>query len=93
LSRFRQYLFGFIYLFTLLICSVQYTYAQRGTGLRYPIKDRRAASIVTPSKNPFDIRDTTLIKKSVVFDPITRQYKVVETINGIMTTLKKELMH
>jgi hypothetical protein len=61
---------------------VQYTYAQRATGLRYPIKDRRAASIVTPSKNPFDIRDTTLIKKSVVFDPITRQYKVVETING-----------
>jgi len=82
LSRFRQYLFGFFLLFALLICSDQYTHAQRGTGLRYPIKDRRAASIVTPSKNPFDIRDTTLIKKSVIFDPVTRQYKVVETING-----------
>jgi cell surface protein SprA len=83
LSRFRQYLFGFFLLLHVLFNSVQYTHAQRGTGLRYPIKDRRAASIVTPSKNPFDIRDTTLIKKSVIFDPITRQYKVVETINGI----------
>jgi len=83
LSRFRQYLFGFFLLLHVLFNSFQYAYAQTRTGLRYPIKDRRAASIVTPSKNPFDIRDTTLIKKSVIFDPITRQYKVAETINGI----------
>ena len=82
MSRYRQYLVGFFLLFNLLVCSVQYLHAQTKTGLRYPIKDRRAAAIVTPSKNPYDIRDTTLIKKSVVFDPITRQYKVVETING-----------
>ena len=50
--------------------------------LRYPIADRRGDFLSQPSINPFDIRDTTLIKKSVVFDPITRQYKVVETING-----------
>ena len=83
MSRYRQYLFGFFLLFNLLFCSVQYLHAQTKTGLRYPIKDRRAAAIVAPSKNPYDIRDTTLIKKSVVFDPITRQYKVAETINGI----------
>ena len=82
MSRYRQYLVGFFLLFNLLVCSVQYLHAQTKTGLRYPIKDRRAAAIVAPSKNPFDIRDTTLIQKSVVFDPITRQYKVVETING-----------
>ena len=82
MSRCRQYLFGFFLSLNLLVCSVQYLQAQTKTGLRYPIKDRRAAAIVAPSKNPYDIRDTTLIKKSVVFDPITRQYKVLETING-----------
>ncbi|MEN9349595.1 MAG: hypothetical protein RL372_573, partial [Bacteroidota bacterium] len=61
---------------------MQSAHAQTKPGLRFPIKDRRASAIEAPSKNPYDIRDTTLIKKSVVFDPITRQYKVVETING-----------
>jgi hypothetical protein len=60
----------------------QSAHAQSKTGLRYPIKDRRVAAIQEPSKNPYDIRDTTLIKKTVVFDPITRQYKIVETIRG-----------
>jgi len=82
LNRRRHFFIGLSLLFCLLLQWSQYAYAQTKPGLRFPIKDRRASAIEAPSKNPYDIRDTSLIKKSVVFDPITRQYKVVETING-----------
>jgi hypothetical protein len=72
LNRHRHFFIGLSLFFCLLLQWSQYAYAQTKPGLRFPIKDRRASAIEAPSKNPYDIRDTTLIKKSVVFDPIVK---------------------
>jgi cell surface protein SprA len=46
--------------------------------LRYPIADRRADFLTQPSNNPFDIRDSSLLKRKVDYDPITKQYYITE---------------
>ncbi len=50
--------------------------------LRYAIKDRRGDFLSQPSNNPFDLRDTSLIKRNVEYDPATKQYYIREYING-----------
>lgn len=50
--------------------------------LRYAIKDRRGDFLSQPSNNPFDLRDTSLIKRNVKYDPATKQYYIREYING-----------
>ena len=46
--------------------------------LRYPIADRRADFLTQPSNNPFDIRDSSLLKRKVDYDPVTKQYYITE---------------
>ena len=41
--------------------------------LRYPIADRRADFLSQPSNNPFDIRDSIVLKRKVDNDPVTKQ--------------------
>jgi hypothetical protein len=41
--------------------------------LRYAIKDRRGDFLSQPSNNPFDLRDTSLIKRNIEYDPATKQ--------------------
>ena len=48
--------------------------------VRFPIKDRRVDFLNQPSNNPFDIRDTNLVKKKVEYDPATKTYQVGEYI-------------
>lgn len=50
--------------------------------LRYAIKDRRGDFLSQPSNNPFDLRDTSLIKRNVEYDPASKQYYIREYING-----------
>ncbi len=50
--------------------------------LRYPIKDRRGDYLSQPSNNPFDLRDTSFIKRNVEYDPVTKQYFIREFVNG-----------
>ncbi len=50
--------------------------------LRYPIKDRRADALTERYSNPFDIRDTSLIKRTIEYDPKTKQYVIVEKIGN-----------
>lgn len=38
-------------------------WAQKKDTTRFPIADRRGDAFSIPSRNPFDIRDTLLIKK------------------------------
>jgi cell surface protein SprA len=54
----------------------------KDTSIHYPIKDRRGDFLSQPSNNPFDLRDTSLIKRNIVYDPLTRQYFIREYING-----------
>ena len=39
--------------------------------LRYPIADRRADFLTQPSNNPFDIRDSSVLKRKVDYDPVS----------------------
>ena len=50
--------------------------------LRYAIKDRRSDFLSQPSNNPFDIRDTGLVKRNIEYDAKSRQYFIKEIING-----------
>ncbi len=56
--------------------------AQGNDSLHYPIKDRRGDRYSWQNNNPFDIRDTSLIKQDIEYDPKTKQYVIVETIGG-----------
>ena len=48
--------------------------------LKYPIADRRADFLSQPSNNPFDIRDSSLLKRKVDYDPVTKQYYITEKV-------------
>jgi cell surface protein SprA len=50
--------------------------------VHYAIKDQRGDFLTQPSNNPFDLRDTSLVKRNVVYDPVTKQYIIREFING-----------
>lgn len=58
-------------------------FAQQKDSLRYPISDRRGDAISSKQKNPFDIVDTALIKQSLEYDPITKQYYIKEKIGRL----------
>ncbi|WP_332736554.1 T9SS outer membrane translocon Sov/SprA [Flavihumibacter sp.] len=48
--------------------------------LKYPLRDRRSEDLSSPNRNPFDLKDPSNIKRSVEYDPVTRQYYFVEKI-------------
>ncbi|MGC4037031.1 MAG: cell surface protein SprA [Chitinophagaceae bacterium] len=48
--------------------------------LRYPISDRRGDKYTYPSRNNLDLKDTSFVKKNIVYDPITKQYYIIEKI-------------
>jgi len=59
------------------------TYAQqKDSVVHYPITDRRADPLSNPSYNPFDYHDTTLIKRSIEYDPVTKSYYIIEKIGN-----------
>lgn len=57
-------------------------HAQQNDSLPFPIYDRRGDHFSSKSNNPFDLRDTNVIKQSVQYDPVTRSYVVQEQIGG-----------
>lgn len=48
--------------------------------LRYPITDRRTDPYTSPSRNPFNLTDTSFVKRRVEYDPKTGQYYVIEKV-------------
>ncbi|MCZ2223315.1 MAG: cell surface protein SprA [Chitinophagales bacterium] len=50
--------------------------------LHYPIKDRRGDRYTWQNKNPFNIRDTSLLKQEIEYDPITKRYYIIEKIGN-----------
>lgn len=71
--------FVFAFAFT---CIGTTAFAQKTDSLRYPIKDRRGDKYTWQNRNPFDIRDTALLKQDIQYDPVTKQYVIVEKIGG-----------
>jgi cell surface protein SprA len=65
-----------------LTCISVTSIAQKTDSLRYPIKDRRGDKYSWQNKNPFEIRDTSLLKQDIQYNPKTKQYVIVERING-----------
>jgi cell surface protein SprA len=57
--------------------------AQQKDTTRYPISDRRGDPLSNQSNNPFDLRDTSLIKRDIEYDPKTKQYYITEKIGDI----------
>jgi len=49
---------------------------------RYPLNDRYGDPYSTPNRNTFDFRDTGFIKRTIEYDPITKQYYIVEKIGN-----------
>ncbi len=50
--------------------------------LRFPLKDRRTDGLSNRSTNPFDIRDTGFIKRTIEYDPVSKQYYIIEKIGN-----------
>jgi cell surface protein SprA len=50
--------------------------------LRYPIQDRRGDLYTNPNRNSFDLRDTAYIKRNIQYDPVTKEYYIIEKIGN-----------
>ncbi len=49
---------------------------------RYPLIDRYGDPYSNPNRNSFDLRDTGFIKRTIEYDPKTKQYYIVEKIGN-----------
>ncbi|HEX6915961.1 MAG TPA: hypothetical protein VF145_12010, partial [Chitinophagaceae bacterium] len=73
------------WLAAVLLLSATTVFAQQPTrrdSLRYPINDRRGDRFTWRNRNPFDLRDTAFIKQTIIYDPATRQYYIIEKIGN-----------
>ena len=50
--------------------------------IHYPINDRRGDPFTYHNRNSFDLRDTAFIKRSIEYDPKTKQYFIIEKIGN-----------
>ena len=50
--------------------------------LRFPISDRRGDFLSSPSRNPFNLKDPSNIKDSIVYDPQTKTYYIIEKVGN-----------
>jgi cell surface protein SprA len=72
----------FVSVCVLLLSGLSTRAQQKDSVVHYPISDRRADPFSNQSNNPFDIRDTSLIKRNIEYDPVTRQYYIIEKIGN-----------
>nr|WP_214447259.1 cell surface protein SprA [Flavihumibacter rivuli] len=56
------------------------TRSQGKDTLRFPISDRRADPVTNRNRNPFDLKDPSNLKRTVEYDPVTREYFIIEKI-------------
>jgi cell surface protein SprA len=48
--------------------------------LKYPLHDRRGDKFTSPQRNSFGLNDPSNIRDSIVYDPKTKQYYIIEKI-------------
>ncbi|HLZ89405.1 MAG TPA: cell surface protein SprA, partial [Puia sp.] len=56
--------------------------ARPGDSLRFPLYDRRGDRFSYPNHNPFDLKDPPNLHDSIVYDPATNQYYILEKIGN-----------
>lgn len=49
---------------------------------RFPATDRYGDPYTYPNRNPFYLQDTSFIKRNIEYDPVTKQYYIVEKIGS-----------
>ncbi len=49
---------------------------------RNPLLEKYGVSTLNAKKNPFELNDTAFVKRSVEYDPVTKQYMVIEKIGN-----------
>lgn len=54
----------------------------KNQGLRYPLFDRRSDPWSSRGRHAFDFRDTGYVKRNVEYDPVTKEYYIVEKIGN-----------
>ncbi|HEX6193903.1 MAG TPA: cell surface protein SprA [Chitinophagaceae bacterium] len=66
----------------MLTSFLQATHAQQNPGdsLRYPLTDRRGDPYTYPNRNTLDFKDTSYLKRNIIYDPKTKEYYVEEKI-------------
>jgi cell surface protein SprA len=52
------------------------------TTLRYPLRDRPGDPYTYPNRNTMDFRDTSYLKKTIEYDPKTKEYYIIEKIGN-----------
>ena len=55
---------------------------QPGDSIRFPLQDRPGDPYTYPNRNTFDFRDTSYLKRTIEYDPKTKQYYIVEKIGN-----------
>ncbi|RYF45284.1 MAG: cell surface protein SprA, partial [Chitinophagaceae bacterium] len=50
--------------------------------LKFPLEDRRGDKYSAPTRSSFDLRDPANITDSIVYDPASKQYYIIEKIGG-----------
>lgn len=56
--------------------------SQQADTSHYPISDRRGDPYTYPNRNSFDLKDTGYIKRTIEYDPKTKQYYIIEKIGN-----------
>jgi cell surface protein SprA len=75
-------LFATVMAFLIFLVSGLPVMAQKKDSVHYAITDRRSDAFSSNTRNPFSIRDTSLIKQTIEYDPKTQQYVIVEKVAG-----------
>jgi len=65
-----------------LLAPVAYSQNSGKDTARYPIRDRYGDPYSNPSQNSFNLKDTGFIKRTIEYDPKTRQYYIIEKIGN-----------
>ena len=50
--------------------------------LRYPIQDKRGDFLSQASSNPYDLRDTSIVKRKVEYDAASKRYFLTDMIGS-----------
>lgn len=68
------------------VLSALYAKAQNSSSSKadtsHPLHDRYGDPYTYPNRNPFDLKDTAFIKRSIEYDPATKQYYIIEKIGN-----------
>jgi cell surface protein SprA len=50
--------------------------------IRYPLSDRYGDPYTYPARNTFNFQDTNFIKRNIEYDPVTKQYYIIEKVGS-----------